>query len=122
MTSTNNNNQKNQVDTTDLEFGSFNEEEDQFINKKQLVHIEDDTSINVDVSEDDRSKSSSLKKSFLINNISAFNEQFPVNNQLTNKKNENYNENDLNDITNSADFYNSQNGLENIPETIEEKN
>ena len=84
-------------------------EEDQFINKKQLVHIEDDTSINVDVSEDDRSKSSSLKKSFLINNISAFNEQFPVNNQLTNKKNENYNENDLNDITNSADFYNSQN-------------
>ena len=76
---------KNQVDTTDMEFGSFNEEEDQFINKKQLVHIEDDTSINVDVSEDDRSKSSSLKKSFLINNISAFNEQFPVNNQLTNK-------------------------------------
>ena len=122
MTSTNNNNNKNQVDTTDMEFGSFNEEEDQFINKKQLVHIEDDTSINVDVSEDDRSKSSSLKKSFLINNISAFNEQFPVNNQLTNKKNENYNENDLNDITNSADFYNSQNGLENIPETIEEKN
>ena len=120
MTSTNNNNNKNQVDTTDMEFGSFNEEEDQFINKKQLVHIEDDTSINVDVSEDDRSKSSSLKKSFLINNISAFNEQFPVNNQLTNKKNENYNENDLNDITNSADFYNSQNGLENIPETIED--
>ena len=38
MTSTNNNTQKNQVDTTDLEFGSFNEEEDQFINKKQLAH------------------------------------------------------------------------------------
>ena len=119
MTSTNNNNQKNQVDTTDFEFGSFNEEEDQFINKKQLVHIEDDTSINVDVSEDDRSKSSSLKKSFLINNISAFNEQFPANNQLVNKK---YNENVLNDITNSADFYNSQNGLGNIPESNEEKN
>ena len=119
MTSTNNNNQKNQVDTTDLEFGSFNEEEDQFINKKQLVHIEDDTSINVDVSEDDRSKSSSLKKSFLINNISALNEQFPANNQTGNKK---YNENDLNDMTNSADFYNSQNGLGNIPESKEEKN
>ena len=38
MSSINNNNQKNQVDTTDLEFGSFNEEEDQFINKKQLPY------------------------------------------------------------------------------------
>ena len=122
MSSTNNNNQKNQIDTTDIEFGSFNEEEDQFINKKQLVHIEGDTSINVDVSEDDRSKSSSLKKSFLINNISALNEQFPVNNQISHKKNENYNENEINDITNSADFYNSQNGLGNIPERNEEKN
>ena len=122
MTSTNNNNQNNQVDITDLEFGSFNEEDDQFINKKQLVHIEDDTSINVDVSEDDRSKSSSFKKSFLINNISAFNEQFPNNNQIKSKKDENYNENELNDINNSADFYNSQNRLENIPETIEEQN
>ena len=122
MTSTNKNNQKNKLDITDLEFGSFNEEDDQFINKKQLVHIEDDTSINVDVSDDDRSKSSSLKKSFLINNISTFNEQFQSNNLLNTKKNENYNENDLNDITNSADFYNSQNGLGNIPETIEEQN
>ena len=121
MSSINNNNQKNQVDTTDLEFGSFNEEEDQFINKKQLVHIEDDTSINVDVSEDDRSKSSSLKKSFLINNISALNEQFPNNNQLNNKKNENYNENEINDLTNSADFYNSQNVLGDIPESNEER-
>ena len=121
MTSTNNNNRKNQVDTTDIEFGSFNEEEDQFINKKQLVHIEDDTSINVDMSEDDRSKSSSLKKSFLINNMSALNEQFPTNNQLNNKKNDNYNENVLNDMTNSADFYNSQNGLGNIPESNEER-
>ena len=118
MTSTNNNNQKNQIDTTDLEFGSFNEEEDQFINKKQLVHIEDDTSINVDVSEDDRSKSSSFKRSFLINNISALNEQFQASNQLMNKKNENI----LNDLTNSADFYNSQNGLENIKEINEVKN
>ena len=116
MTSTNNNNPKNQVDTTDLEFGSFNEEEDQFINKKQLVHIDDDTSINVDISEDDRSKSSSFKKSFLINNISAFNEQFQPNNKNHNKKNDNYNnENELNDMTNSADFYNSQNGIGNFP-------
>ena len=122
MSSINNNNQKNQVDTTDLEFGSFNEEEDQFINKKQLVHIEDDTSINVDVSEDDRSKSSSLKKSFLINNISALNEQFPNSNQLNNKKNENYNENEINDLTNSADFYNNQNVLGDIPESNEERN
>ena len=118
MTSTNNNNPKNQNDTTDLEFGSFNEEEDQFINKKQLVHIEDDTSINVDVSEDDRSKSSSFKRSFLINNISALNEQFQATNQLMSKKNENI----LNDLTNSADFYNSQNGLGNIQEINEIKN
>ena len=122
MSSINNNNQKNQVDTTDLEFGSFNEEEDQFINKKQLVHIEDDTSINVDMSEDDRSKSSSFKKSFLINNISALNEQFPNSNQLNNKKNENYNENEINDLTNSADFYNNQNVLGDIPESNEERN
>ena len=55
----------------------------------------------------------------MINNISALNEQFPTNNQIGNKK---YNENDLNDMTNSADFYNSQNGLGNIPESKEEKN
>ena len=113
MNSSNNINLKNQTDITDLEICSFNEEEEQFINKKQLVHIDDDTSINVDISDDDRSKSSTLKKSFLINNISAFNEQFQMNNQIENKKNEN--ENDLNDISNSADFYNNDNGVGNFP-------
>ena len=121
MNSSSNLNIKNQPDTTDLEIGSFNEEEDQFINKKQLVHIDDDTSINVDVSDDDRSKSSTLKKSFLINNMSAFNEQFPINNQLANKKNEN--ENDINDLTNSADFYNnSQNGIGSYPLIMSDRN
>lgn len=64
MNSSNNINLKNQTDITDLEICSFNEEEEQFINKKQLVHIDDDTSINVDISDDDRSKSSTLKKVF----------------------------------------------------------
>ena len=64
MNSSNNINIKNQTDITDLEICSFNEEEEQFINKKQLVHIEDDTSINVDISDDDRSKSNTLKKVF----------------------------------------------------------
>lgn len=120
MNSSSNLNLKNQPDTTDLEIGSFNEEEDQFMNKKQLVHIDDDTSINVDISDDDRSKSSTLKKSFLINNMSAFNEQFPINNQLANKKNEN--ENDINDLTNSADFYNSQNGIGSYPLIMSDRN
>ena len=110
MNSSSNINIKNPHNTTELE-GSFNEEEDQFINKKQLVHIDDDTSINVDISDDDRSKNSTLKKSFLINNMSAFNEQFP-NNQLVNKKNEN--ENEINDMTSSADFYNSD-GIGSFP-------
>jgi hypothetical protein len=113
MNSSNNINIKNQTDITDLEICSFNEEEEQFINKKQLVHIDDDTSINVDISDDDRSKSSIFKKSFLINNISTFNEQFQINNQLENKKNEN--ENNLNNISNSADFYNNDNGVGNFP-------
>ena len=113
MNSSNNISIKNQTDITDLEIGSFNEEEEQFINKKQLVHIDDDTSINVDISDDDRSKSSTLKKSFLINNISAFNEQFQTINQLENKKKEN--ENGLNDLSNSADFYNNDNGVGNFP-------
>ena len=120
MNSSSNLNIKNQPDTTELEIGSFNDEEDQFINKKQLVHIDDDTSINIDISDDDRSKSSTLKKSYLINNISAFNEQFQNNNQFNNKKNEN--ENDINDLTNSADFYNSENALGSFPLMMNEKN
>ena len=118
MNSSSNINLKNQQDNTELEIGSFNEDEEQFMNKKQLVHIDDDTSINIDVSDDDRSKSSTLKKSYLINNMSAFNEQFPINNQLI-KKNEK--ENNLNDITNSADFYNNENGLGNFPLIFSEK-
>ena len=118
MNSSSNINLKNQEDITDFEIGSFNEEEDQFMNKKQLVHIDDDTSINVDMSEDDRSKSSTLKKSFLINNMSVINEEFPINNQLVNKK-ENKN-NDLNDLTSSADFYNSE-GIGSYPLMMSDK-
>jgi len=118
MNSSGNLNLKNQEDITDFEIGSFNEEEEQFMNKKQLVHIDDDTSINVDMSEDDRSKSSTLKKSFLINNMSVINEEFPFNNQLVNKK-ENKN-NDMNDLTSSADFYNSE-GIGSYPLMMSDK-
>ena len=118
MNSSNNINLKNQEDITDFEIGSFNEEEEQFMNKKQLVHIDDDTSINVDMSEDDRSKSSTLKKSFLVNNMSVINEEFPFNNQLANKK-ENKN-NDINDLTSSADFYNNE-GIGNYPLMMSDK-
>ena len=75
-------NQKNNFknDNYDDELESFNEEEenDLFINKKELVHIENDTSINVDKSfDDDHSKASTLKKGgLIINNISGINEQF----------------------------------------------
>ena len=88
------------------------------MNKKQLVHIDDDTSINVDMSEDDRSKSSTLKKSFLVNNMSVINEEFPFNNQLVNKK-ENKN-NDMYDLTSSADFYNSE-GIGSYPLMMSDK-
>ena len=118
MNSSGNLNLKNQDDITDFEIGSFNEEEEQFMNKKQLVHIDDDTSINVDMSEDDRSKSSTLKKSFLINNMSVINEEFPFSNQLVNKK-ENKN-NDMNDLTSSADFYNSE-GIGSYPLMMSDK-
>ena len=123
MNSSSNINMKNQQEITDLEIGSFNEEEEeQFINKKQLVHIDDDTSINVDISDDDRSKSSTMKKSYLINNMSAFNEQFPINNQLNNKKKENENEIEINDMTNSADFYNSENPIGSFPLIMSDRN
>ena len=75
---------------SDDEIDSFNEEEenDLFMNKKELVHIENDTSINVDKSfEDDHSKTSTLKKGgLIINNISAINEQFSQGLDLSDKK------------------------------------
>ena len=80
---------------------SSDEEEEHkfFINKKELVHIEDDTSINVDKSiDEDQSKSgmATIKKGLIINNISAINEQLSVNNELTDK-----NANAVNYIDNS---------------------
>ena len=73
------NNFKNEKNNYDDEIDSFNEEEDNdlFISKKELVHIENDTSINVDKSfDEEHSKSSTLKKGgLIINNISAINEQ-----------------------------------------------
>ena len=84
------NNFKNQNNNTDDEIESFNEEEenDLFMNKKELVHIENDTSINVDKSfDDEHSKTSTLKKGGLvINNISAINEQLPQGIDLSDKK------------------------------------
>ncbi len=84
------NNFKNPNNNTDDEIESFNEEEenDLFMNKKELVHIDNDTSINVDKSfDDEHSKASTLKKGGLvINNISAINEQFPQGMDLSDKK------------------------------------
>jgi hypothetical protein len=83
---------KNQNNNTDDEMDSFNDEEDEennlFMNKKELVHIENDTSINVDKSfEDDHSKTSTMKKGgLIINNISAINEQFSQAIDLSDKK------------------------------------
>ena len=69
----------NQRNIIEDEMDSSNEDEeinDIFMNKKELVHIENDTSINVDKSfEDDKSRSNTLKKDFMINNISAINER-----------------------------------------------
>ena len=83
---------KNQNNNTDDEMDSFNDEEEEennlFMNKKELVHIENDTSINVDKSfEDDHSKTSTMKKGgLIINNISAINEQFSQAIDLSDKK------------------------------------
>jgi hypothetical protein len=85
------NNFKNKNNNSDDEIESFNEEEEEndlFMNKKELVHIENDTSINVDKSfDDDHSKTSTLKKGgLIINNISAINEQFSQAIDLSDKK------------------------------------
>ena len=58
------------------------------MNKKELVHIENDTSINVDKSfDDDHSKTSTMKKGgLIINNISAINEQFSKDIDYSDKK------------------------------------
>ena len=85
------NNFKNENNNSEDEIESFNEEEednDLFMNKKELVHIENDTSINVDKSfDDDHSKTSTLKKGgLIINNISATNEQFSKDIDFSDKK------------------------------------
>ena len=85
------NNFKNENNNSEDEIESFNEEEednDLFMNKKELVHIENDTSINVDKSfDDDHSKTSTLKKGgLIINNISAINEQFSKDIDFSDKK------------------------------------
>ena len=83
---------KNQNNNTDDEMDSFNDEEEEennlFMNKKELVHIENDTSINVDKSfDDDHSKTSTMKKGgLIINNISAINEQFSQAIDMSDKK------------------------------------
>ena len=80
----NNNNSEDEME-------SFNEEEEEndlFMNKKELVHIENDTSINVDKSfDDDHSKTSTMKKGgLIINNISAIKEQFSQGMDFSDKK------------------------------------
>ena len=85
------NNFKTENNNSEEEIESFNEEEEEndlFMNKKELVHIENDTSINVDKSfDDDHSKTSTIKKGgLIINNISAINEQFSKDIDLSDKK------------------------------------
>jgi hypothetical protein len=85
------NNFKTENNNSEEEIESFNEEEEEndlFMNKKELVHIENDTSINVDKSfDDDHSKTSTIKKGgLIINNISAINEQFSKDLDLSDKK------------------------------------
>ena len=85
------NNTKTEKNNYEDEIESFNEEDednDLFMNKKELVHIENDTSINVDKSfDDDHSKTSTIKKGgLIINNISAINEQFSQGIDYSDKK------------------------------------
>ena len=85
------NNIKTEKNNSEDEIESFNEEDednDLFMNKKELVHIENDTSINVDKSfDDDHSKTSTMKKGgLIINNISAINEQFSQGMDYSDKK------------------------------------
>ena len=85
------NNFKTENNNSEEEIESFNEEDEEndlFMNKKELVHIENDTSINVDKSfDDDHSKTSTIKKGgLIINNISAINEQFSKDIDLSDKK------------------------------------
>ena len=115
MNTSNNLNFKSQNDNTEFEIDSYNEEEEHnlFMNKKELVHIEDDTSINVDKSyDDDHSKSSTIKKGFIINNISAINEQFPQNNNPINNKKF---DNSLHDITGSDNLNITDNDVGSFP-------
>ena len=82
---------KNENNNSEDEIESFNEEDednDLFMNKKELVHIENDTSINVDKSfDDDHSKTGTIKKGgLIINNISAINEQFSQGMDFSDKK------------------------------------
>ena len=81
------NNQRNNIEDIDSSNDDEEINNDRFINKKELVHIENDTSINVDKSfDDDHSKTSTLKKGFMVNNISSINEQFSQGIDLCDKK------------------------------------
>ena len=84
LKSDNNNNSEDELESLNEE----DEDNDLFMNKKELVHIENDTSINVDKSfDDDHSKTSTIKRGgLIINNISAINEQFSKDIDLSDKK------------------------------------
>ena len=116
MNQRNNFKSKNQINNSDDEIDSFNDEEEEndlFMNKKELVHIENDTSINVDKSfDDEHSKASTLKRGgLIINNISAINEQFSQGIELSDKK-----MGDANFFTKQlADFNDTENKKEQNP-------
>ena len=124
------NQRKNEKNNTDDEMESFNDEEENglFMNKKELVHIENDTSINVDKSfDDDHSKASTLKKGLIINNISAINEQFSQGIDFSDKKMVDNNFfskqingelGDFNDTVNKVES-NKINNLKEIPNNIQ---